>query len=272
MQMDFNYQKAYCTQALPAFNNLNSKQKTAFNELHKIVGDRQQDRSLNIPTCEKTDVILKDLSCLEIAELSRASYFVGHWHPSLIEMPFDNKCGESWKVANVCDQELRSRLLPCHTLEIHEGVLRVTFSSKHCWLWEELGLATEKNIKIFNECGLPFGENSFHKSAKSLSSIYGDKWPDVESIQSNDLYIKYLDLEKDKHTKKLKDLAQAVKNAEKELTAFTWMIDAGINTDNCIYYNHTDTFSFGWREPLSDTEKENITKLMVGFPYVWAVK
>ncbi len=278
--MDFNYQKAYCVWAVPAFENLNDKQKTAFSALYSIVGERQQNRALNIPTCEQTDTILKELSCLEISELSRASYFIGHWQPDLIGGLFDNTKGQSWKVSNVCDQELRTRLLPCRSLQIHEGVLRVTFSNRNCWTWKAFGLATEKNVKIFKECGLSFGESTLEKSAKQLSSIIGDMWTDVENMPDNDLYKLLLEnrkqaklkAEKDRHTKKLKDLAQAVKDAEKELIAFTWLINAGISVDNCIYYTHKDIFSFGWIESIQDAEKEKITKLMAGFPYEWEFK
>ncbi|GAH02251.1 unnamed protein product [marine sediment metagenome] len=197
--MNFNYQKAYCVSAVPAFNSLNKKQKNAFNKLHSLIGDRQQNHALNIPTCKKTDNVLKGLSCLEISELSRASYFTGHWHPSYLDRPFDNKRGESWKISNVCDQELRKRLLPCRTLQIHEGKLRVTFSSKHCWTWEEFSLATKENIKLFKDCNLSFGESTLDKSAKSLSILCGDLWPAVETLPPNELYVSYL--EKQKATK-----------------------------------------------------------------------
>lgn len=46
-----------------------------------------------------------------------------------------------------------------------------------------------------------------------------------------------------------------------------WLMDRGFNTDNVIYYSHTDTFSVGWRRPLSDDEIAAWLDIMVEFPF-----
>lgn len=186
---EFNYEKAWCVQAKPAFLAMNDKQKEAHKTIAGLVGELNQGRDLNIPISDEVRAAFDGLSCLEIAEMSRASYFVGHWKPGLCAPVLPNSKGESWKVTNVCDQVLRERLGPYpelpHNILIHEGVFRVTFSSKDCWMWEEFGLATEKNLEIFKTCGLPFGMDTIEKSAKRLVDLCGDMWGNVDDLPSN---------------------------------------------------------------------------------------
>lgn len=189
---DFNYEKAYFVQALPAFNNLNQKQKEAHEKLLPMVKELNQQKDLNIPISEEMKTIFNDLSCLEIAELSRASYFIGHWKPSHTAAVFENSTGESWKIANVCDQILRSRFALPHNVLIHEGKFRVTFSSKNSWLCDDFGLAAEKNLEIFKTCGLTFGELTIEKSTKKLAALCGDLWPDVDAMPNNKAYDDFL--------------------------------------------------------------------------------
>lgn len=284
---NFDYEKAYFVQALPAFNNLNAKQKEAHALLLPLVADLTQQKNLNIPLTEAMKAIFAPLSCQEIAEISRASYFIGHWKPGFVAPIFENKSGQSWKIANVCDQVLRQRFgtwpqFP-HNVLIHEGVFRVTFSNKDCWLWEEFGLATEKNLDIFKNCGLPFGADTLDASAQRLIELCGDLWGDVDAMPSNAQYNAFLLIKKEKamealkakHAKKLADIENDIKNSQIELAAFTWLIHNNIPEsfiDNCIYYNHEGQFCFGWRTPLGSKEKEQIKTLLTDFPYDYELK
>jgi hypothetical protein len=302
--MDFNYEKAYCEIAFPAFGNLSNEHKNIHYLLRMAVAEKKQNRQLLIPITEERE-ILKALSCKEIAEMARASYFAGHWRPSLMGSAFDNKNGESWKVANVCDQILRERLTPPHNIQIHEGKFRVTFSNKDCWLWDEFGLATEKNLEIFKTCGLPFGERTIDESAKKLKEMCGDMWPDVDTLPDGDLYRSLLELKKEKarkdieknHVSKLEGLKQKAVEAELELKAFgapqkaeqfidkersvmifnlgislRWLIEHDIDIDNCIYYSHLKEFCFGWREKITEQERGQLIEKLNGFPFEYRFK
>jgi hypothetical protein len=279
---DFDYEKAYFTRALPAFNNLSNKQKEAHSALLLLVADLRQGKDLNIPLTEEMQKILDSMTCQDLAEMSNSSYFVGHWKPGLVSPVFENSKGQSWKITNVCDQALRNRFkadLPYNVL-IHDGKFRVTFSNKNCWIWEEFGLATEKNLEIFKTCGLQFGELTLNESAKTLSDLCGDLWGDIETTPSNAEYNAFLLVKKEKdlenlkarHAKKLSDIEKDIKNSQIELEAFTWLINNNIPAyfiDNCIYYSHTGKFSFGWQSVLSEKEKEQLTGMLVDFPYVY---
>jgi hypothetical protein len=194
---------------------------------------------------------------------------------------FDNAAGGSWKVANVCDQVLRLRLaqLP-HNILIHEGVFRVTFSNRDCWLWDEFGLATEKNLEIFKSCGLSFRKKTIEESAKKLVKLCGDLWPDVETVPHNGIYNDFLiakkasDVEdlKKKQAQKLLDIEKDIKSSKIELAAFQWLIEHDVNIDNCIYYNHTGRFCFGWRSAIDEKALPGLVQKLAGFPYEYDIK
>jgi hypothetical protein len=62
-------------------------------------------------------------------------------------------------------------------------------------------------------------------------------------------------------------------NARIERDAILWLLDHGIDPDNCIYYPHTGRFCFGWREPLTDEAfSELTTKLGAEFPFDYDAK
>jgi hypothetical protein len=268
---NFNYQKAYCCIALPAFENLSLNARNIHLKLIPLIGELQQNRQLNIPMTRAIEELLSSLSIKEIAELSRASYFVGHWQPGFLEKPFKNKRGESWKIANCCDQILRKLLSPLPgNIQIHEGKFRVTFSNRDCWLWEEFSLATEENLAIYKSCNLPFGESTLHKSANDLKERINDLWPNVDTIPDNNLYKEFLSLEKERECKtiigdfnrKIKSLEQKKIDAQKEIDFLLLCNTHDINIDNIIYYSHKDTFCFGWRNPLSTVEKDKISTIL----------
>lgn len=273
---NFNYKKAYCTQAVPAFNGLAQHVKQAHALLLPLVADLQQGKDLNIPLNDSIIAIINPLTIEEIANLSRASYFIGYWYPSLIPRIFNTAKGESWKVSNCLDQVLRSRLAPLpHNIEIHEGKFRVTFSNRDCWLWDEFALATEKNLDMFKTCGLLFEERTIEASAALLADLIGDLWPDVDTLPDNSLYTDYLLLAQEKNkqdiqaafTDKIKDLEKAKINAQREIDFLLLCNSLFIPIDNVIYYTHTDKFCFGWRSALLEQEKQAIQTKLADCPY-----
>jgi len=46
----------------------------------------------------------------------------------------------------------------------------------------------------------------------------------------------------------------------------------GIKIDNCIYYSHTDRFSFGWRSPVSAEVVSEILNVISEFPFLYEIK
>lgn len=281
---NFDYEKAYFVQAKPAFERMNVAQKEAHEKLLPLVKDLNQKIDLNIPVSDEMRGILEKFTCQEIAEMARASFFLGHWKPRLMQPLFEMKAGESWKVANVCDQILRIRLSPLpRNILIHEGKFRVTFSNRDCWLWKEFGLATEKNLEIFKNCGLSFGEISLENSAKALAITCNDLWPDIDDMPGNEDYDNFLRLEREndlvklkkRHADKLARIQKDIEDSKVELKAFTWLIENGIREDlidNCIYYSHKGRFCFGWRNPLTEKDKRELEGLLCEFQFDYDFK
>lgn len=70
----------------------------------------------------------------------------------------------------------------------------------------------------------------------------------------------------------LSDRDKTIKNANTEYNGFIWLLDRGINIDNCIYYNHINTFCFGWRNKLSFEVEQELKTLLNGFPFTYELK
>lgn len=55
---------------------------------------------------------------------------------------------------------------------------------------------------------------------------------------------------KDRATKRLAALDAKVRAAQREREVMTWVIRAGLDDSNAIYYSHIDELVFGWRNPF----------------------
>ena len=51
-----------------------------------------------------------------------------------------------------------------------------------------------------------------------------------------------------------------------------WILDAGIPTENLIFYPHTRTFTFGWRNPVSKEVRAGLVEKLKQFPFDYEIK
>ena len=51
-----------------------------------------------------------------------------------------------------------------------------------------------------------------------------------------------------------------------------WILDAGIPTENLIFYPHTRTFCFGWRNPVSKEVRAELVEKLKQFPFKFEIK
>lgn len=65
----------------------------------------------------------------------------------------------------------------------------------------------------------------------------------------------------------LKKCERKVKLANTEYDGTVRIAEAGILLDNVIFYEHIETFCFGWRNGLSDEAKEVLKEKLKDFPY-----
>lgn len=81
---------------------------------------------------------------------------------------------------------------------------------------------------------------------------------------------------KERAIKKIESLKKRykedLKQAQTEYKGFMWLLENGINTDNCIYYNHSNLFTFGWRTLLSFEIEQELIKQLKGFPFKYELK
>lgn len=66
---------------------------------------------------------------------------------------------------------------------------------------------------------------------------------------------------------------------EKELATITterdgklWLLDHGVNDENCIYYSHTRRFCFGWRSAYPKSAVPALLECLKRFPFEYDVK
>ena len=68
------------------------------------------------------------------------------------------------------------------------------------------------------------------------------------------------------------DCAKAIENATTERDGFLWLMNNNVNIDNCIFYNHTGRFAFGWRHPLDSAVKSKLLDILAEFPFDYDIK
>lgn len=280
---EFNYVKAWFMFAKRDMVKLYKKYKNVIDQLLPLVGDLQQGSNLNIPMSPEIKSLLDKVDIVDLAKLSRAIYFYGHWKPGYVKSMFLNIKGEPWKISNLCDQLLEDRIRPYCKVKIMEGCLYAVYDDRDSYMQYEFGLATKENYATFRKMvkDIPLTYRNFGKTIESIRKTIGDSWDteDIDLVSNESIpgYPRYLAKMVKMETRETKDdfketikrKKQAILDAKLEYSGFLWLCKKGYGFSNIIYYPHSDTFSIGWRDPLSEEEKAEWTKRMEGFPYKW---
>ena len=66
--------------------------------------------------------------------------------------------------------------------------------------------------------------------------------------------------------------SKAVELATIKRDGMIWILDAGIPTENLIFYPHTRTFCFGWRNPVSEEVRAELVEKLKEFPFDFEIK
>ena len=69
-----------------------------------------------------------------------------------------------------------------------------------------------------------------------------------------------------------RNLEQKIELAETDAKGMLWLLDAGISVENVIFYPHTKTFTFGWRNPVSKEVRADLIEKLKEFPCVFEIK
>ena len=67
-------------------------------------------------------------------------------------------------------------------------------------------------------------------------------------------------------------LSKVIELATIKRDGMIWILDAGIPTENLIFYPHTRTFTFGWRNPVSKEVRAELVEKLKQFPFDFEIK
>jgi len=69
-----------------------------------------------------------------------------------------------------------------------------------------------------------------------------------------------------------RDYKKGLDVVKTKYNGFTWLLDHDVNIDNCLYYSHTNKFSFGWKSPVSAAVKSALLDILCEFPFDYEIK
>lgn len=68
------------------------------------------------------------------------------------------------------------------------------------------------------------------------------------------------------------DANSTIHKATTRRDGLLWLFDQGLDIENVIYYDHREIFTFGWREKVSDAERDRILEVISEFPFEYEIK
>ena len=242
-----------------------------------------------------------------LAFAARVIYYVGHWYPTGADLALPGRmAGAYWKFAHYADQSLRARLAAATSadamrsngpFQIHEGVIRLCYSSKDMWTWVEVAPATiagleyarklrgRLSVKLAEDC-----DQVAYLFVESLRTPGGITWPaEWVALMNTDHYMREeqgirdrkATVEKpqqhaDRRAKIVADFATKIRKTTTERHAILWVFDAGLDPYNVIFYSHENDgagmLCFGWREPVIDSIRDRILAVISECPFAYRIK
>lgn len=109
------------------------------------------------------------------------------------------------------------------------------------------------------------------------------KRADLSQAEQNYLYPLYIKAQKEGSTirgiariKKERanletELQKSIYKAQTKHDGFLWLMDNGLTTENVIYYDHRDIFTFGWRKPVDSEIVSEILNVISEFPFSYEI-
>ncbi len=309
----FDYRRAWHEVAKPAYLILPADVRQLLADVTEQAKDLHQLPDCSMPWPEDSDLRARfdRIPAEWLALAARAIYFVGHWRPADADLAEIPRNGETWKFAHYADQSLRERLgLPprgsngrygsgCHSgVEIHQGTIRVYYSSPDCWLWDEVAPATQEGLRFAHARAADITQaiTAFTTRRETDNAAYAR----METIKTDRRawdarWLTLIDTEKymveeseivkaaesPYHTAKrlAAKRAEIVKRTADKIAALKineagtlWLIDHGLETDNAIYYAHTGRWCFGWRTALTPSAISKWLDVLAEFPYDYDIK
>lgn len=230
----------------------------------------------------------------------KGSYYYSEWREGTqIELETKHIFDNQWNTAPIegvseiglrvfdwAEDYLPNKSIKCgHYLDITPEIKELRDNTLSCKYCGKQSLKTEASPEFCPHCiGSEYlTEKDLFLTRLAPVSFKGDRKPltDEELAILKPKYINaqsHGNTERDKarlakqRTDMLAKRNQAIKKATIEYDGLTWLLDHGIKIDNCIYYDHINRFSFGWRSPVSDSVKNAILEVVSEFPFNYEIK
>ena len=90
-----------------------------------------------------------------------------------------------------------------------------------------------------------------------------------QTVGTDSRAVKRRDGQKAKVIEEYKSKSEALKA---EHDGMLWLWDQGLDLENVIYYDHTKTFSFGWRKPVGKAVESKLLEIISEFPFAYEIK
>lgn len=161
-------------------------------------------------------------------------------------------------------KSLRDSLLRCgycgHTVTVPQSFCTSCIGSTHLTvsdlkLLRMMPVSSQSNREELSENELAILTEEFNKA--KVKAIHHKYSADEKEHQYKEEYKLFRD---------------SLKKAENRFTGFNFLLENNISQENCIYYDHTGVFCFGWKQPLPDAAADYLEELLEGFPGKYEIK
>lgn len=302
---EFDYEQAWIELALPAYKKLPTQIHVLLETVGTAAAELSQLNDCSMPWPEdggKLRELFDQVSTDDLSMASMVVYYYGHWWPGKVATRMNapvipgSEHGSSWKFSNYADQVLRERLSIQHRdkgsgvgLLIHEGRIRIYYSSINCWTWEEIAMANDAGLaegkklcaKLRARIGVKLtdSDNIAHKFIEELRTgeLKGDWDTKRFMVEKSEIETRRLKNLPEPEWSKLRveaiaDFESEVAAKKKELDGKLWLLDHRIPDSNAIYYNHTGRWCFGWRTPYTGESRLALLESLKEFPFDYDVE
>lgn len=305
----FDYETAWKELALPAYKQLPNAALVLIEETGLVSENLHQNSACNMVWPDDGGKLREMFERLDINTLATAahvSYCYSHWRPGKSIAGDAPTVPGGWKFANYADQVLRVRFNAARDVKsgvgllIHEGTIRVGYSSSDMWTWHEIAPATQDGhaaaVGIADQLRRKIaGKRNTRSEREADNAAYAfmeelkkrEAWPgwSIAPYMLEESELKLRQAARMPKPDKAKLIAELQADFEKkrqeattERDGFLWLLEHDIPTGNCIYYSHTGRFCFGWRGKHSPGEKYEgktrlkLLELLKGFPFEYDVE
>lgn len=296
----FDYAAAFRHDAAPAFRALPPQIIALYAQTAAAAAELNQAPDTSMPWPKDAGQLRAAFEAIDSATLANASrtiYNYGHWYPGTVKAEGQPPLiGTYWKFSHYADQVLRGRLGLAESgdknhgagfgIAVHEGDIRIWYSSRDMWTWTEVAPATtegaEKARAIISAMQAQLPPIGHEREGAICHAMEALRTPprfmceegDQEELpaEREDRARKAAALPAKERADVLRRYANTTRKATAERDAMLWLLDHGITTENAIYYDHTKTLSFGWRTPYGPVATSRLLDVISEYPGAYEIK